>query len=78
MRPRPESADSDTHDHSVADVLLRQEPDEEEDEEEDDGTPVAPGCSDAVCCARRAVFDRRVSRPLVQSYTLPGLAQPLS
>jgi hypothetical protein len=24
------------------------------------------------------VFDRRVSRPLVQSYTLPGLSQPLS
>ena len=37
-RPRSESADSDTHDHSVgADVLLRQEPDEEEDEEEDEG-----------------------------------------
>ena len=37
-RPRPESADSDTRDHSVAaDVLLRQEPDEEEDEEEDEG-----------------------------------------
>jgi hypothetical protein len=36
-RPRPESADSDTRDHSVAaDVLLRQEPDEEEDEEEDE------------------------------------------
>jgi hypothetical protein len=35
-RPRPESADSDTRDYSVAaDVLLRQEPDEEEDEEED-------------------------------------------
>jgi hypothetical protein len=36
-RPRPESADSDTRDHSVAaDVLLRQEPDEEEDEEEEE------------------------------------------
>jgi hypothetical protein len=37
-RPRPESADSDTHDHLVAaDALIRQDPDEEEDEEEDDG-----------------------------------------
>jgi hypothetical protein len=37
-RPRSESADSATHNHSVAaDVLLRQEPDEEEDEEEDEG-----------------------------------------
>jgi hypothetical protein len=39
-RPRPESADSDTHDHLVAaDALMRQEPDEEEEdeEEEDDG-----------------------------------------
>jgi hypothetical protein len=37
-RPRPESADSDTHDHLIgADALMRQEPDEEEDEEEDDG-----------------------------------------
>ena len=33
----PECADSDLPDRLVADVLLRQEPDEEEDEEEDDG-----------------------------------------
>jgi hypothetical protein len=32
----PECPDSAAPDHSVADVLLRQEPDEEEDEEEDD------------------------------------------
>jgi len=36
-RIHPECPDSDPPDRSVADVLLRQEPDEEEDEEEDDG-----------------------------------------
>jgi hypothetical protein len=47
-RPHPESADSDTHDHSVAaDVLFRQEPDEEEEEEEDDGDSDSKGDDDA-------------------------------
>jgi hypothetical protein len=36
-RIHPERPDSDPFDHStVADVLLRQEPDEEEDEEDDE------------------------------------------
>ncbi len=36
-RIHPECPDSDHPDRLLADVLLRQEPDEEEDEEEDEG-----------------------------------------
>ena len=49
-RPRPESADSDTRDHSVAaDVLLRQEPDEEEDEEEEEERKTSVTAHDLYC-----------------------------
>jgi len=36
-RIHPETPDSDHADRWLADVLLRQQPDEDEDEEEDDG-----------------------------------------